>query len=297
MDVFKTEVGIKESILISEENYSNATNGDKRYWRKNKKNVERYYAVCPLCDNPIQIIGLFKEHHDGRKPYGKHNKGDIEELAAYDEDAYLSCPYSHPNQPKEQIRRQPDSKSGYEIWNLLLTQFDRIVYIWNRTTGIRMSEAFAGQLLKIYIANEGWQFYNSNRYNLPFMLIYAERAYPLINRWIRKESAVYTILKQNGSVRFEEIPGNGSYVIVKRKGSHFADISFYLTRHKPEITEEHPNETFDIVVTESGKKVGEYTIDVSYEWLDRLMEIPEDKAKRNHGLLDAARRIMQGNRS
>ena len=58
---------------------------------------EKYFAVCPICDNLIQIIGQYK-HEEGerRKPFGKHYKGNIAELANYDEDAYRRCPYHNP---------------------------------------------------------------------------------------------------------------------------------------------------------------------------------------------------------
>ncbi|MCS5465580.1 hypothetical protein NWO25_19660 [Enterococcus lactis] len=58
--------------------------------------MDSYYAICPECDNPIQIIGLYKETQEsGRKPYGKHHKGTIPYLAKYSEEDYLECPFSN----------------------------------------------------------------------------------------------------------------------------------------------------------------------------------------------------------
>ena len=60
MDTFKTKPGIPEEILITEENFANETGRQFPYAMKKNEKIT-YKAVCPACDNPIQIIGLFKE--------------------------------------------------------------------------------------------------------------------------------------------------------------------------------------------------------------------------------------------
>ena len=64
--------------------------------KKNEKIT--YKAVCPACDNPIQIIGLFKREEEvKRKPYGRHTTIDLPGLTVYSEEDYLNCPYHNPN--------------------------------------------------------------------------------------------------------------------------------------------------------------------------------------------------------
>ena len=87
MDVFKTKPGIPESLHILEETFTNATNKQVPYYTEGEHGRNaRCFAVCPLCDNPIQIIGLYKAHDEGRKPYGRHYPKDILDLANYDEE-------------------------------------------------------------------------------------------------------------------------------------------------------------------------------------------------------------------
>lgn len=66
MDVFKRFPYIKESILISEKNFSEYTKKAKPYY-SSVNGIGKYYAVCPVCDNPIQIIGLYKSEEGERE--------------------------------------------------------------------------------------------------------------------------------------------------------------------------------------------------------------------------------------
>ena len=56
MDVFKTHVGEGKALMINEENFYLATRERKPYV-VDSGGVKSFYAVCPECDNPIQLIG------------------------------------------------------------------------------------------------------------------------------------------------------------------------------------------------------------------------------------------------
>lgn len=83
MDVFKAWPGRAESIVISQESYMRCTGGVAP-WRRDGDKGPSYYAVCPLCDNPIQIVGLFRRQEESRarRPYGRHHRGDVPNPAA-----------------------------------------------------------------------------------------------------------------------------------------------------------------------------------------------------------------------
>ena len=44
---------------LTEENYSEKTNKDKPYYRPEISSISPYFAICPRCKNPIQIINLY----------------------------------------------------------------------------------------------------------------------------------------------------------------------------------------------------------------------------------------------
>lgn len=57
------------------ESYMGCTGGVAP-WRRDGDTGPSYYAVCPLCDNPIQIVGLFRRQEESRarRPYGRHHR-------------------------------------------------------------------------------------------------------------------------------------------------------------------------------------------------------------------------------
>lgn len=73
MDVFKTHVGEGKALMINEENFYLATRERKPYV-VDSGGVKSFYAVCPECDNPIQLIGLLRRQQDSlpHRPYGRH---------------------------------------------------------------------------------------------------------------------------------------------------------------------------------------------------------------------------------
>lgn len=129
MDSFKTKVGFSKVYRITPANYEKQTKKRRPYVLE-REGRDSYYAVCPECDNPIQIIGLYKETREsGRKPYGKHHKGTIPYLAKYSEEDYLECPFSNSKWKKTSGRRSTSSPLANRILLTLEEQFDRIIYI------------------------------------------------------------------------------------------------------------------------------------------------------------------------
>lgn len=60
-----------------------------------------YYAICPSCGNPIQIINLFgdeyREENTGKKKmHGRHIRKDIIGVASYNQEEYDNCKLSNP---------------------------------------------------------------------------------------------------------------------------------------------------------------------------------------------------------
>ena len=66
MDTFKLKVGLHPSYKITTKNFEDKTGNKYPYVQDQGKNKSRY-AVCPACDNPIQIVGLYKNSVEGVK--------------------------------------------------------------------------------------------------------------------------------------------------------------------------------------------------------------------------------------
>lgn len=139
MKVFKLHTGINEvPIELTKENYESAIRGKKEY-KKISFGKTSYFAICPACDNPIQIVGLYIKDKT-RFPYGKHYPKDFA-YAKYNRENYLYCPLaSHSfGQPEKRLKKE-FSEFEKTIYNLVRENFDLALYIAERKTGILFSK-------------------------------------------------------------------------------------------------------------------------------------------------------------
>lgn len=298
MDFFKVKPGLSRIWPIIRTSYETATGQNKKYQKKSRSGVS-YFAVCPICDNPIQLIGLYRNTAEGgRKPYGKHCRHTIPDLAEYDEDAYLDCPYSDPNWKPPTSRRKPESRISKQILQLLHDQFDRVIYILSRDTGIYFSQAMSEKMLQGYISREGWLFRDAAPYNLPWTFVEGQAALPLFGQRIRKGCALYDAIAENcPSVRFNESPGGDSARILQ-KPEQYVDLNFTFVSHVHTVQEEHLNETIDFWVHSgeppSLKTVYRAPLKIQTDYFLNLIALSDERSHHNQKLLDIADELLQG---
>ena len=165
MDVFRT--GRRGRVVpLTEENYRRETNR-KAPFVQMRGGHPSYFAVCPACGNPILICNLFKRTDGSRSAnlYGRHYSASVPGVADYDETAYMFCPLSRNHSDPGNTRRTPTDKAGRELYALMRDQFDRYVYIWEKTTGLHVGRGYARELLSMWRADEGWRYYRASYFN------------------------------------------------------------------------------------------------------------------------------------
>lgn len=298
MDCFKLKPGLGKIYNISEEVFSEVTGEKEPYCVHGAAKVS-YYAVCPECENPIQLAGLFKGTIEaGRKPYGRHNKGDIPGLAKYCEEDYLLCSYANPAWKKQYRKRSANSVVGKKTLVIMKSQFDRVIYILSKELCMKISYALARLLLNSYITAEGWLYYNATLNNLPWILLLANSSHPLFGRWILKESELYHALEKEcvnvGFVNSED----GKYAkVVSTDDKKFLDIHFHMYNHQKNVTEEHLSESVDFRVYEGNapniRTIYKKTIEIDTGYFMNLINMPESRAKRNEQYLNIARELIE----
>lgn len=173
MDVFKTHVGEGKALMINEENFYLATRERKPYV-VDSGGVKSFYAVCPECDNPIQLIGLLRRQQDSlpHRPYGRHIGHDVPGVAVYDEDAYLSCPFSDPGYWRTDRKRKPSNPTGQALYRIMRDRFDRVEYAWRESSGLLLGIKSLRRALTVWRNDKGWLNYGSTYHNLPQMLFF-----------------------------------------------------------------------------------------------------------------------------
>lgn len=292
MDVFKTKIGENRAIPINEENYIRETNCDVPFVVPVSDKKDSYFAVCPICENPIQIIGLFKREEESmpRSPYGRHSSHPVHEVGVFDRDAYLACPFRRGRDADRLFEKRPTgSETSNALYQLLRDQFDRIVYIWNKTVPVYMSRLFARELLEYWVGDEGWRYYDSTYFNLPYMLFFPRHAYSLIGRLVREDSEFCKRLRSLDAVELEQSSKRG-WLLVRPKGKQFVKLTFYSTRHHFEVVDEHLEESFDYVLCHEGEIICTERVWVDQDYLGNLMA--KEGTYRDQALLDIAKEVM-----
>lgn len=290
MDVFKPRRGEARFIPINEENFYRETGNEQPYCMKSRDGKQRYWAICPACDNPVQIVGLYMQQADSRRPYGRHNRGRIEGLAEYDDEEYHACPFSDPKYNYSENKRKPDSPKCIALYETMRDQFDRIVYIWNKTTGITMSTDYAEKMLKLWRSNENWRNYDATYQNLPYMLVFSRQAQSLYGRKIRIDSKVYASLATCKKLKL--VKKDSSSVQVLTSGKTFTEVLFGIYGHKFKVEDHHLTETFKMQVKVDGKTVHSEVVTVDPYYFDNLVSLPPERAHRNERLLSIAKEVL-----
>ncbi|MCD8125137.1 MAG: hypothetical protein LUE23_08925 [Lachnospiraceae bacterium] len=267
MDRFKTKPGIDESIPITDADYENATHRQSPYVQRGEKG-NRYFAVCPMCDNPIQLIGFYKKEKDANNPYGRHYGSSIRGLAIYDKIDYLNCPYSNPSYQYNNTKRDKADPKAQKFYQTMREKFDRIIYLLSKMSGMYISQGFAKELLESWILSEGWRYYQTTYFNLPFSLIWAEPARTMFGRLIDKESELHQALFKKGQ-NFSFTDARKGYVQIGQKD--YLDATFYFGDHKSRVIEEHLYETISLCVTENGKLLHKQIIIIDNDYTCRVL--------------------------
>lgn len=246
MDICKLHTGNSDIIKIEREIFERETQKHRIYYQQNPNSTEQEkivpFAVCPACDNPIQIIGLYKKLKNTDKPYGRHYSKDVLPLAKYSQEAYDYCPYANPRKFSKESRRSKISQLARDILQILKERFDKAIYIISEDTGIVIKENLAETMLKTYIKSEGYLYTGATRMNVPWILAYMSNSNSLFGRIVKDN-----ILKEALST----VPG---LVInekgqVQNDGKVFLDVNFCFCGHSIKHAGNTATESMDFLVT------------------------------------------------
>lgn len=205
MKEFKLFVGDNIFYPIEKDVFEEVTEKREPYYQGNG-NESRQFAVCPLCDNPIQIIGLYKEAA-AVQPYGKHYCRSVPKLAIHDETTYQCCPYA--SNTYQKVFEKSDifnnlSLKNLNIYKLVHDHFDKIVYVLNVTMDIHVTKALAKEMLIDFLKMRGHQYRGVTYSNIPWVLAYLSARRNLDGTLVRKDSKMFKALVDTDGIFFSE---------------------------------------------------------------------------------------------
>ncbi len=264
------------------------------YYQKGTDGNIQQFAVCPACNNPIRILGLYKPTQISPRPFGKHFEKSIPGLAVYDKEGYEYCPYAARSRilaPDSRLSKPTATTKA--IIGLLKAQFDRVAYIIQKDTGVVVTENLARKMLKAFIQSQGHLYTGATLMNIPWIFAYMAFSQSLNNRIILNAELREAILEQVPQLEF-----NGNQLVEKSK--NFLPIEFCFIHHVSRLVENslEENLTFCVSIKDKGKKKILYEKRVVFEhnYFQNLINMPAERSKsyRNGRLLAAAEEMLTG---
>lgn len=285
-----------EQYEVSEDNFIAVTGRKYPFEQADEQGKLQQYAICPSCLNPVQLIGI--SHEISCTPYGKHTGKSIQDLAAWDQRKYEYCPYAVKNKqrhPDDNERLADIDDSVIELYNLLYSQFDRVVYILEKELEIRCTERFWKAALNQFLQSKSYCYPWLSETNLPYIFAYfGVHQQNLFKQRILVDSELYCTLKAIPNVAFSKT-NNNKYDQLINKDS-FLNLHFRFTDHRQYVDDQdtfHESMLFCIDDRDTNKTIYQKKIEFDEFYFMNLIHKKDTECKRQNWLLDIAISAMR----
>ena len=297
MKFFKTEAKrTAERYIINVESFKARTDSKYPFVQRSDREL-RAYGICPCCLNPIQLIGIFKKIKV--EPYGKHTGENVNGFPDWDYVKYKYCPFASGKraQPRDNEPLLPIDSSVIELYELLKTQFDRVIYLVEKELHIRCTAAFWKKGLSVFVNSELYRYPWLTEANLPYIFAYfAMQQSNCIGQSFEKGTEIYQALEKYPNVKFVKTKLDG-YNRLSADGG-FLRLHFRLTDHRYRAVEgETLKESMKFCIddiSKNSKTVFEQRIEFDETLFMNLVNKKGNENKRQQWLLDIANELMVG---
>ena len=277
---------------ITKDTFETVTENKPPFEQKNQNGGFSRYGICPSCLNSIQLIGLYKSSESPK--YGRHTGKDVDGLPKWNYDKYKYCPYAtnKPSSPNNDEQVEIDD-SVIELYNLLKSQFDRVIYVISDELKMRFTANFCKKALQQFLADKAYCYPWLTEVNLPY--IFAYRGMQQQDIWGQKillGSDLYDALKSHNNVKFEE--ASGEYKLLNKRCGYLK-LQLRFTKHKQIAVEgDALRETMMLYIDDmlSNKVVFEKKIEFDETIFTNLILKKSNDNKRQQWLLDISDSLM-----
>lgn len=313
MRVFKLHsFDVKEEVL-TKENFKKLTQERKPYVQIFPGKEKNGFALCPCCNNPIRIVGLYRPIKNDIAAYAKHYEGDVPGVGKYNRYLYINCKYAINMRnvcPKEE--RNPElTQYGENIYDTVKKYFDKAIYVLQESIGINITSSMAEKMLCDYVYSYGCMYPFHTINNIPWMIMYlSDYSIELYGQCVRTDSEIYKKLQEIQCLYFEDIPIDEQsseskkkfakkYKILKAK--KYTQISVLFQRHyREKKNDDEVSEYIYMTVSyrhnSDDKWIYNSTIRVEIEdkWFQKLLHSGNAMKFRDTKLLQIAEENMPG---
>lgn len=231
MNVFK----IKNSGIIdlTVENYEDATNKSKPYYQTQSNGMDAHYAICPICNNPVIIVNLYKTDYVDKKYtsvslHARHCKKTITGIAKYNKKNYLNCPLHNETSFGRRILRA-NNLYNLHLESLIKKNKKTIKSHIRNILGINFSNQYLDHIIDTYLINRNYQYEHTNEFNLPYSIIYTSEALDIFGRYLQNSTL-------GVEIKDSIINNSNQFIISNNKidkiSNEYADINIQLCHHR-----------------------------------------------------------------
>ncbi|QZA78158.1 hypothetical protein K4H28_01630 [Deefgea tanakiae] len=298
MDVYKLSIEHTSSKMINKDSFEEETRCREPWYQEVSGKTRSQFAVCPACDNPIQLIGLYNLPSNVQSPFGKHTTSDIKGIAYSNSEARDNCPYFKPRKHKKTDRKKKFDGTPRKILQLLIEKFDLVVHIIEKETGIEFSSNSLKGMLERYKGEQGYMYTGATLRNIPWIFAYMSDATDLFGQKVGGNTTLsHAIMKlapeacvgDNGRVTSNDRPGEKKL---------FVDIKLSFIQHRFKKDSENARliETMELVVSrqKNSKIVDIYKKEIQFDYylFERLIQNPDYHMIRRHDRVLLAKEVL-----
>lgn len=283
MNIFKLRQGDEPFYFISTAVVEQTTEKHYPYYQKNEKGLSIQFAICPACDNPVQFVGLYTNSHIQKElQYARHTRRDLPEIANYVHENYLYCPLHKESLKADKgTRRAGLPEISLNILKAIILKFDKICYFLEKETGMLIGEKLAKKMLENYINDQGYNFIQASRINIPLMFAYFCGTHSMYMRNFQRNKDLMDKIEQilgSENVNYDEW---GNF-----KPKQYTDISFCFRNYEYKFQDNHLTESliFSVSIMKNGhiESIYQKKISLDPKYVQNLLNYTSNDEKIIH---------------
>lgn len=233
MNIFSVGDGNKDGYELTRETFMEKTHKSFPFYQDPNRYKTPYFAICPACDNPIQIINLYgiqyEEENTGRiNLHGRHYKNNVEGLPPYSKENYENCPLHNP--VAFQMREiRSNEQINEEICNIVENNKSQICADIREITGVLLSNKKLEQVINDYIVARDYCYTHTNKFNIPYSILYTRNAINIFGQKVGGTDIgqrVYNAI-QNNCAYFEFVDGR-----IQKNIVDYVELDLIVSSHR-----------------------------------------------------------------
>ena len=302
MKYFKIKASrMAERYEVNSNEFTRHTDNKFPYVQSVSENKIAQYGICPSCLNPIQLIGLNKKI--SCSPYGKHAGKDVAGLPKWNPDKYLYCPFSKSNDRREPAENEliEITEDVIELYELLKSQFDRVIYVIKTELMIDCSTAFWEKALQQFVNSNGYCYPWLTESNLPYIFTYIGMQHSkLFMQKFKEGTELYNALDKQDNTKFVPITDKDGNELEKSEykrliNDQYMNYQFRFTAHRQNAADGSTlEEKMDFCIDDmrTNTEIYRRTIIFDENYFMNIVKKTGNEKYRAKNLLDIAEKIM-----